>query len=176
MVAGMTSVFVLTARHHISISKISDVSFVEYIHSDPWTRIAGYQVGVLFGMFYHEWKNRKNCDELSNTFGTNLFQRVKYSKILRYSFIVIGLILQIFLIIMPQVETRYRSGDTNYLPQMFNNFFNTFSRPTFVISLSMIIISPLSGHNQFIKTVLGSKGFVPWARLTYVAYIIHVTM
>lgn len=176
LLSSMASGFVLTDLYDISISRVGDQNYLNYLYVKPFTRIGAYQVGIIFGMFYFEWKNQKESNKFSNTIGSLFFQKVKNSRIFRYMIMIIGLAVMCVLIILPQVEIKNRYIDATYFSRMFNNFFNALSRPSFITALIFVIASPLTGHNIFLKVVLGSTGYVPWSRLTYVAFLLQVTI
>ena len=131
-------------------------------------------------MLYYEWKSRNNHDNKHKPIGVILFYKAKTSSIFRYILLLAGVGLLLVNLIIPQIETRNKDYESeiihNYLPQTLNSIFNAISRPLFVVSIWMILMSPLTGHNSFITFVLGSKGYVPWARLTYMSYIVHLTV
>jgi hypothetical protein len=171
--------FIITYTNDLSIVRFGNPIYVFNLYTLPWTRIAPYQIGIIFGIMYFEWKIRKDNIVIGSGWASNIFEKVKYSPLLRYSLIALGIVIQLFLVIMLQVDLRYRKDDnftSTYFSKVFNSFFNALSRPLFVTALAIIIISPLTGHNSFIRFILGSKGYVPWARLTYMGYIIHVAI
>ena len=131
-------------------------------------------------MLYYEWKSRSKKDIIPQNIGTYLFLKVKTSRLFRYSLIFFAVIFILAILIIPQFELRNRIYNSesiqNYLPQMINNIFNALWRPLFAASVAMIIMSPLTGHNKFFMFALGSKGYVPWARLTFTAYIVHLAV
>lgn len=47
------------------------------------------------------------------------------------------------------------------------------SRTLWAVGLSWIVLACLTGHGGFVNSILSWKGFVPFSRLTYSAYIIH---
>mmetsp|Transcript_43559 Transcript_43559/g.51285 ORF Transcript_43559/g.51285 Transcript_43559/m.51285 type:complete len:307 (-) Transcript_43559:33-953(-) len=138
----------------------------------PWTRIAAYEVGVLFGMFYFEWMNKNRRAILANSLGTILFQSVYNFRIVRYTFYIVGLIIINGLMIMQHAETR--DVPKQYFSQIVHSLFNAVSRPLFVFGLALILMGPLTGRNKLMRFVLGSNGYSPWAKVSFMAYLIHL--
>lgn len=56
LLSSMASAFVLTEMYGISISRAGDSNYVNYLYVKPFSRIGAYQVGIIFGMLYFEWK------------------------------------------------------------------------------------------------------------------------
>ena len=76
--------------------------------------------------------------------------------------------------IIQYVEGRNLRNPKQYFSQQFHNIFNGFSKQLFALSLMLILIGPLTGRNQFLRWALGSSGYTPWSRITFVGYIIHL--
>ena len=182
LIANIVTAFVISSKYHLSVARFFDPYYVKYFYKKPWIRIGAYQIGILFGMLYYEWKNRNRNDENNRFIGISLFYKVKHSKIVRYLLFIIGVVLFLFWIYIPQIEIKnkiiHEDSVTfeNYIPQGINNIFNAIARPLFVTAIAMIVIGSLTGHNSFITFILGSKGYVPFARMTYMAYIVHLTI
>ena len=148
----------------------------------PWIRIGVYQIGILFGMLYYEWKSRDKFGQNNNYCGAFLFRKVKNSKFVRYLLFILGFIIFLFTLVVPQIEISNKSIDVDndkvqhYYSQGISNIFNAIARPLFAVSISMIIIGSLTGHNSFFTFIFGSKGYVPWARIIYMSYIVHLSV
>ena len=99
---------------------------------------------------------------------------IRTKRIIRYIFYIIGFTLIDFFIFFPYKEIRMLGAGDGYYSQATKNFYNSFSRPGFVFALSMILSGPLVGKNGFMRFILGSRGLVPWARLTFIIYMIHI--
>ena len=60
-------------------------------------------------------------------------------------------------------------------PQIFNSFYMTFSKPLFILALTMFLFPILLGRGKFIRGILGHDFFTPLARISFGAYLIHAT-
>ena len=76
--------------------------------------------------------------------------------------------------IMQHAEGRSITNPSKVFPQFIRNFFNGFTRPLFVLGLMMILMGPLTGKNKFMRWILGGSGYNPWARVSFMAYLIHL--
>ncbi|KAK3779020.1 hypothetical protein RRG08_034278 [Elysia crispata] len=52
----------------------------------------------------------------------------------------------------------------------------TFSRPVWALVLSWIVLACATGHGGFINSILSWEGFLPLSRMTYCAYLVHLTI
>lgn len=171
---GILASFILSAINNMSINPVTDPNYFQILYIRPWARIAPYQVGVLFGMFYFEWKHKERSHLFVGSFGTKLFQAVQNLAIVRYTFYIVGLIIINGLMLMQHAEGRSITQPAKIFPQFIRNLFNGFSRPLFVLGLMMILMGPLTGRNKFMQWVLGGRGYNPWARISFMAYLIHL--
>jgi hypothetical protein len=127
--------FVLTAINELSIVRFSNSVYNYTIYTLPWTRIAAYQVGVIFGMMYFEYKLRNTNVMIGSSWPCTFFLTVKHNRPLRYILLVLGIVIHIVLIALLQVDFRLRKDPlfaSGYFPQTFNNFYNAVCRPLFV--------------------------------------------
>ena len=174
MFASCLSSFIISAINGSNVSLITDTNYWNTFYVRPWTRIAAYEVGVLFGMWYFEWMNREKSHLFNNSIGTIIYQSVYQSKALRYPLYFIGLFLMLVLIFVQHSEGRHVFEKEQALPQFIRNLFNAFARPLFVLGLALIFAGPLTGKGRFIRYCFGSVEWNPWARLSFMVYLIHL--
>ena len=173
LIGGMISVVCISAKYKLSISLVADPNYGKYLYYLPWARISPYQVGVLFGMLYYEWMNKDKCLKFTNSSGTLFFQTVHNFMPLRYALYFVGFILINVNIFIQHSEGR-GINTQRQLSQSFSNFYNMVSRPLFVVSLAMILSGPLTGKGRLLRAFLGNRGFDPWARISFMTYLIHL--
>lgn len=162
-------------NYSLGLSVFTDPNYGQLLYYKPWTRIGAYQVGVLFGLWYYEWMNKENKDgRYKESMGTLFFETIKEVRLVRYSSYIVGFALINLMIFFPHPETQRIGSGTRYYSIFLASLYNAISRPLFVIALAMVIAGPLVGRNKFMKFVLGSRGWVPWARLTFMIYLIHL--
>lgn len=172
--ANVFVTYLISGMYFIGISTFTDMNYGKYLYFKPWIRIGAYQVGILYGILYYEWMNRTKNQKFSNSIGTIYFEVVKNSRVFRYLQYVVGLVLINVLIFVPHKETELIGTDRRYYSQFATNVYNAFSRPLFVGCLGMIIAGPLVGKNSFMRFILGSRGWAPWAKLTFMIYMLHL--
>mmetsp|Transcript_12855 Transcript_12855/g.14704 ORF Transcript_12855/g.14704 Transcript_12855/m.14704 type:complete len:216 (+) Transcript_12855:950-1597(+) len=174
MFASILTTYVVSGVHSIGMTIFTDPNYGKYLYFKPWIRISAYQVGIIFGLWYYEWMNRKKCSFFRNTIGTVIFEKVQNSRVVRYALYLTGFVIINFLIFIQHLEFRNIGGESRYFSQFISNLFNAFSRPLFVGSLGMIMMGPLVGKSKFLRFVLGSKGYATWGKLTFMVYMIHL--
>ena len=96
LVANVVTVFIISNAYSISVSRFYDSNYMRYYYKKPWTRIGAYQIGVLFGMMYYEWKNRDRDDKEQKFVGVLVFYKVKHSKVVRYLLFFMGIAIFLF--------------------------------------------------------------------------------
>ena len=166
--------FLISATGHLSINPIADPNYFQGLFVRPWARIGAYEVGVLFGMFYFEWMNKNQSQIFSNSFGTQIFNKVYNSRITRYLFYGIGFFIINLIMFLQYLEGRSLRDPKQHFGQFFHNLFNGVSRPLFAFWLIMILMGPLTGRHKLLRWALGGSGYTPWSRVSFMGYIIHV--
>ena len=172
--AGWLSSFIISAINESNVSLISDTNYWNVHYVRPWTRIAAYEVGVIFGMWYYEWMNRDKSHLFANSFGTRIYQLVGNFKAIRYPLYFISIFIILMLVFIQHSEGRNVLEKKQVLPQFIKNLFNAFARPLFVLGIIGIFMGPLTGKGSLIRYVLGSQEWNPWAKLSFMVYLIHL--
>ena len=124
-------------------------------------------------MLYYEWMNKDKIPKFFSSAGTLFFQAVNSFAFVRYAFYVLG-----FALINANIFIQHSEGrgidQERHLSQGVSNFYNMISRPLFVASLAMILMGPLTGKGRLLRAFLGNRGFDPWARISFMTYLIHL--
>ena len=97
MIAGIVTTFVINNTYSISVCKFRDDKYSRHLFRQPWIRIAAYQVGLLFGVLYYEWKNKRKNSVFASSYGTLLFEKTRNSHIFRYALLAFGMLTISFL-------------------------------------------------------------------------------
>lgn len=100
------------------------MKYTAFIYRQPWIRIGAYQIGVIFGLFYYEWKNKSKNLIFENSYGTKLFQKVRYSRPFRYTLLIIGVIILTSLMAIPQAESTNINTPERFYPQIIASTYN----------------------------------------------------
>jgi peptidoglycan/LPS O-acetylase OafA/YrhL len=154
--------------------KRNKFTFNNLIYFHPWTRIHSYQIGVISGIWYYEWKQQNKNTIFVNSIGTIIHNKVRDSRILRYSLFVIGFIMINFIIFISHFETQKAADGERAFSQIQADFYTALARPMFLTMLMLILIGPLVGKNRALRWLLGSRGWEPWAKLSFMTYLIHI--
>ena len=164
LIAGMISIYFISSSHKVAISLMSSPNYGTYLYILPWTRISAYQVGVIFGMWYYEYKNRDKISQFSNSVGTCAFRYVCDYRLIRYACYATGLMIYILIAVINHADGR---DITNYnsFPQLFYNIFNMLARPLFVSGIAMILMGPLTGKGRLLRKLLHNRLFDIMSRL-----------
>ena len=174
LIGSCITSFIISAVNKMSINVIAEPNYWVLLYMRPWARINAYQVGVIFGMYYYEWMNRSKIRIFVGSFGTSIFELVYNFRFVRYSFYIIGFILINLIMIGGYVEGTKMIDAPQHFSQFFHDLYNAFARPLFVLWLMLILAGPLTGRNRFLRWFLGSSGYNPWARVSFMVYLIHL--
>mmetsp|Transcript_3957 Transcript_3957/g.4830 ORF Transcript_3957/g.4830 Transcript_3957/m.4830 type:complete len:199 (+) Transcript_3957:1317-1913(+) len=125
-------------------------------------------------MWYFEWMNKDKHRIFSNSIGTKFFQTVHYFKIVRYPLYVFGAGMITLLVLLQHSEGRYVINKRVVNPQIVHDLFNAFARPLYVLSVMCLLSGALTGKGSLVRYLLGSQEWSPWARLSFMTYLIHL--
>ena len=157
-----------------SMSVINDSEEITNIYHMPYTRVGAYLVGIIFGMMYFEYMQSFKNPVYKVKFGTLFYSKVHSSWIVRWSFYIIGSIIMVFLISIPYTET-YDFPNRKW-GQVACDFFNCIHRPLFCLGLAMFFAGPMTGKTYLFRFIFGASGWAPWAKLTFMAYLVHTNV
>lgn len=155
-------------KHPMTMIKDSNV---RRIYHQPWTRFGAYFVGSLFGMMYFEWTKARNNPAYRNMIGTKFYDIIYNHRIIRLFLYLISSAIMLFLIFIPQTETHTMTKVV--WPQIASSFFNAFHRIVFVTALALFLSGAMVGRSPFVRFVLGGSAWAPWAKITFIAYLVH---
>lgn len=135
--------------------------FVDY-YVKPYIRLPPYFIGVLMGLFYKEYKEKKG---FSYRFG-EICRGPVVKVILEWG----GFALMMFLILI--VRT-IQFTPSNW-PEWFHNVFRCFQKSIYVIALTMIILPSLLGEDTYLKRFMSHPLLIPLYRVSFTAYLVHL--
>jgi len=154
VVAGWIICIVLTLVYPIHFDLIQQL-FSDLIYTKPWARAPPYFIGVLLALF---WISSKE-------------QRGHLSPFVR----VIGYPVAAVLL-LSTVYGSYGNVTANFVynwNEAQTVFYIAFSRSAFVCGLAIICYFGFRGYGGIVSYFLASKVWGPFARLTYLAYLLH---
>mmetsp|Transcript_33776 Transcript_33776/g.38915 ORF Transcript_33776/g.38915 Transcript_33776/m.38915 type:complete len:259 (-) Transcript_33776:511-1287(-) len=92
---------IITAIYNISVTNTEgDINGMDVLYVKPWSRIGAYLVGAIFGFWYFELALKEKYPELQSTISNGIFERLKKSRILSITFMLVGIAIT-FLYILP---------------------------------------------------------------------------
>uniref|UniRef100_A0A7S3P2S4 Acyltransferase 3 domain-containing protein n=1 Tax=Euplotes crassus TaxID=5936 RepID=A0A7S3P2S4_EUPCR len=158
--------------HSITILKDPAAEYMTEIYNYPWTRSGAYFVGVLFGILYFEYAKSGSDPFYRISLGARFYNLFKKNTLLCYISFFLSSIVMLFFIIFPRIELH--DLNERKLSQIPSDFFNAFHRSTFVAALGFFLAPIFVGRLSLIKDFFGTRLWAPWAKVTFVAYLIHL--
>ena len=157
---------VLTNIHDLPISYLQiNNDYNIYYYWKPWCRIGPFIIGLFCAFFLYSY----NFENEGESAVKRLMNGIDESKGTRWIMYILGAIIWWGLLIAGQVINK----DPDHYSMFFNMLFLAFSRTLFVLSMSLMIMPLLMGHATYARKLLSLDIFVPIARLTFGAYIVH---
>ena len=159
LVSSMTLTAALTIIKHLpAVPYLSNVTSQEalndyygIIYIKPYTRIGAYLVGMLLGFILYSTEDKVRLSKTQATIGWILA--------------VVGNLGVLFA--MTPVNGGYQ------LPDALAGLYSATSRVVWALSMAWVTYASSAGRGGFIGSLLSSRLWLPWSRLTYSAYIIH---
>ena len=168
--ANIVCTFLVSIIDHHPMTTLIDPKR-PYIYYMPYVRIGAYLVGVIFGIYYFEYIKSKKDPSFKNTHGFKLYSAIESNRSIRWGLYVICSFLMIFLICIPYIETRnYPVRNIGDVPSAF---FNCFHRLVFAASFGFWMAGPATGRTPLFRFIFGVSGWAPWAKMSFMTYIIH---
>ena len=149
-----------------SYLEATDNYYTLYYHR-PYIRIPPFTIGVMAALFLYCFKNEE--PEVSPI--KRIMDRIYASRVIRFIFYIVGLILVLGMIFIFYPINNYPDDFSDF----FNVMFLTFSRALFILGMTMILLPGLMGRAWVLRSFLALDMWTPLARLTFGAYLIHPT-
>jgi len=160
--------------HTITILKDPAVLYVQELYNYPYTRTGAYSVGVLFGVLYFEWNKSRTDPTYRYSVGAKFYNLFKANTPLCVAAFVLSSALMLFFILFPSVELL--EPEERKISQIPSDFFNGFHRSTFVAALGFFLAPIFVGRLTLIKNIFGGKLWAPWAKVTFMSYLVHINV
>lgn len=164
----------ITIHYDISSSILNDSNYGSKLYFRPWARFGAYQVGIVLGLFYYEFKKGDTPEGNKSLLGYRIYKSIQISSVIRWILYVTGLALIIFLVFIITPENRNILTTDRFFPSAFNALYNPLCRPLYVLGLGMILAGPLVGKGSFLQVFLGSRFWAPWAKIAFYTYLVHL--
>jgi len=130
------------------------------IYFKPWARVAPFAIGLIIGWVV--WKHRGSI-------------KMKKITVLIGWIVAIGTALTLTLVSYDENRDYTTITEGNW-PLYGRVILETFRRPVWALVLSWIVIACVSGYGGFINSILSWTGWLPLSRLSYGAYLTHMTV
>jgi len=129
----------------------------------PYIRLPPYFIGILAALIYKEYR-----DQIGSSF--KIGRALKESTIAKNIIAFLGAAILIILV----VAVRDLQFDDKAWPDWAHVTFKAFQKSIYVIGLTMLITPILLGDQNLLKRFLAHPIFVPLARLSFTAYLVHL--
>jgi peptidoglycan/LPS O-acetylase OafA/YrhL len=164
--ASIASCMILTRIHHLdafwvsallnllqggSLDGSSLMGITKYIYFKPWARIQPYLIGIYMGYMLKKWD-------------MSFFKSTTRTLI---GYVFAGLIMFASVFGLRKAQLGYP------LTQLENMMYIGLSRIGWSISLGYLVMEHILGNGFFIKKMLSLPFWIPLARLSYGAYLLH---
>lgn len=170
LVMNIVTTFVLSHVGHHNILFFRDSAATTEIYVRPYTRIGAYLIGVLYGLMYYEFKTEST--QQMNAIGYRVFKNIQNNQTLRLILYVLGGSIMVGLVFTPYSEMKNLPSKT--WSQIPTDFYLCVNRILFTIGMAMLLCGPIVGKGSIFRYTLGSSVFAPWAKLTFMAYLVHI--
>jgi len=148
VLCGVGGVIARVVIHHFQFVDGVEIDGFWMIYCKPWTRCTTYFVGMLFGYMMY---------------------KIKFKARLHPSLTVLGWILGLAAVSCSVFLVATRDGWN----AQGNVAWESLQRLLFTFGVCWIIFACSTGNGGFINNILSWDGWVPCARLSYVAFLIH---
>ena len=148
--------------------------WADEFYNHPYNRSGPYFTGVLFGMMYFEWMKSYKDVSFKQTIGSLFYNMIKNSSVMRYVLFFLSSVLMLTLILLPRFELH--EPVKRQVSQIPSDIYNTFHKTIFVACLGVFLSGVMTGRMKFLKGALGGGLWAPWAKVTFTAYLLHVSV
>ena len=164
--------------YHFNIQGlIPFVSKYKYLYHHPWARMGASHIGLVFGIFFFEYKLGKENSEERGRLGYRLF--TKLSVIRHFNWLSFGLLTLLFFMqawfCYPFVKS-FPTVHRHEYPLAANMLYNALGRVLIAIGFGLFIVAPVTQTETFWNNALNGKIFTVLSRLTFQVYLIHWTV
>lgn len=137
------------------VGKSATVTFSDTIYIKPWGRIAPYLVGLILGYI--------------------IFKGFRFGKLPRFFKLLFYVVMWcVACFVMFWLVYGLYFTWNGHVPNRFENFlYIVFSRFLWAVSLSVIVFACHNGYGWLINSFLSMKLWIPLARMTFNAYLLH---
>lgn len=147
--------------------KSMELDAIMYIH--PNNACQGYLMGVILALVWFSYRNQGD-ERHRLEFVVKLFHKIQDSKILRLSIILTGIFLMLACVYLPFPIYQMDGG---WAKIILSSIYVAIERTYISIGLCVFLLPSLVGKSGVLKVLLGNRLFVPLARLTTSALLIH---
>ncbi|GFO30235.1 nose resistant to fluoxetine protein 6-like [Plakobranchus ocellatus] len=133
--------------------------YMQKLYIRPWTRCGPFAIGLIIGYILYKTKCKIHMN--------------KYLVAIGWFF---AMAIMLTLTLVTYDENKDIMTDPSGWPVGGKMVHETLSRPVWAMILGWIVVACATGHGGFINSILSWEGFLPLSRLTYCAYLIHLTL
>ncbi|KAJ5067984.1 o-acyltransferase [Anaeramoeba ignava] len=169
IIASYIVTIVLVWHYSISPSMLGShlEQFYNYYYQKPYCRIPTFLIGVSFAFFITQFNIKK-------------FKIPRYLVILLTVFSLFLMGITTFgsytLYKHDNINVQQEKINWDYWNTAQNVFWITFSRTAFILAVAIFSFLFLSGHLSLVNDFLSADIWIPFAKLTYSVYVVHLIL
>jgi peptidoglycan/LPS O-acetylase OafA/YrhL len=135
--------------------------FSDKVYFVPWTRVAPYAIGLIFGLIMHKTDRKPIKNKYVAFFGW---------------VVAIGVCFTATMVTYDENNDMATIGGKSNWPLAGRLIHETFYRPVWALVIGWIVLACESGYGGFINSILSWEGWLPLSRLNFGAYLMHMTI
>ncbi len=162
----MTASFLLAIKFKLSVATVKyTTDFFKYYYDKPHNRIIPYLIGILAGYIYSEYRRGEK------NWATRMTLFVKNNGLFRWFLYLFSLVA----LFMDVVAMYWMNNYPNSWSVLDDALYLVFAKVIFIVGLFWLMYPLMLGHGGLARQFLAHDFFVPFARCTFGAYLLHPT-
>jgi hypothetical protein len=163
--------------HFNIVGLVPYVENYKYLYHHPWSRMGVSHIGLVFGIFFFEYKMGGENPEERRRLGYRLFKKlsaIRHFNSFSFGLMALTIIMQTWF--CHQYMKRAPFPKQHEYPILANMTYNALGRVSIAIAFGLFIVAPITQAENFWNKALEGKIFKVSARLTFQFYLIHWTV
>ncbi|CAG9316184.1 unnamed protein product [Blepharisma stoltei] len=142
--------------------------YMEDLYYKPYCRIAPYAIGMITGFIYYTSKN--DTDGSFDYWAYRISFKIKKNKWIRYILYFFGAFLMNFYIWIQYDAFQ----DMEKWSRVQNSLYLSTNRIAWGLSLTLVMLPILLGHNKAVSSILSSNFWAPLGKLAFGVFLCHM--
>ena len=170
MITSLVEGILLDFKYKYGLSLTTDA--IIFIH--PINALQGYFMGVLLALIWFSYRNQG--EDQHRMWRVNImFNRITNNKLIRLSIVLLGIFIILLALFLPFPIYNMKESSTSEKTAkiVISSIYVAIERSLISIGLWLFLLPSLVGKSGVLFVLLGNRLFVPLARLTTSALLIH---